>query len=32
MSESKAAGGGSFYDRVYDAVRPELFFKKSGLP
>jgi len=29
MSESKAAGGGSFYDRVYDAVRPELFFKAT---
>lgn len=27
MEESKAAGGGSFYDRVYDADRPELFFK-----
>ncbi len=29
MSESKASGGGSFYDRVYDAVRPELFFKAT---
>ncbi|MFY9152669.1 MAG: fumarylacetoacetate hydrolase family protein [Prolixibacteraceae bacterium] len=27
MEESKDAGGGDFYDRVYDAVRPELFFK-----
>lgn len=25
--ESKSAGGGDFYDRVYDAPRPELFFK-----
>jgi len=30
MEESKAAGGGSFYDRVYDAERPELFFKASA--
>lgn len=29
MEESKAAGGGSFYDRVYDAERPELFFKAT---
>ena len=27
MQESKSAGGGSFYDRVYAAERPELFFK-----
>jgi 2-dehydro-3-deoxy-D-arabinonate dehydratase len=27
MEESKDTGGGSFYDKVYDAVRPELFFK-----
>jgi 2-dehydro-3-deoxy-D-arabinonate dehydratase len=27
MEESKDTGGGSFYDMVYDAVRPELFFK-----
>jgi 2-dehydro-3-deoxy-D-arabinonate dehydratase len=27
LEESRAAGGASFYDRVYDAVRPELFFK-----
>jgi 2-dehydro-3-deoxy-D-arabinonate dehydratase len=29
MEESKAAGGGSFYDRVYEAARPELFFKAT---
>jgi 2-dehydro-3-deoxy-D-arabinonate dehydratase len=29
MGESKAAGGGSFYDRVYEAERPELFFKAT---
>jgi len=27
MAESEAAGGMSFYDRVYSAERPELFFK-----
>src|SRR5450631_347266 len=27
MEESKGAGGGDFYDRVYHATRPELFFK-----
>jgi 2-dehydro-3-deoxy-D-arabinonate dehydratase len=27
MEESKGAGGGDFYDRVYSAMRPELFFK-----
>jgi 2-dehydro-3-deoxy-D-arabinonate dehydratase len=27
MEESSDAGGGSFYDRVYSADRPELFFK-----
>ena len=27
MEESEAAGGGDFYDRVYVAERPELFFK-----
>lgn len=27
MEESQAAGGGDFYDRVYNAERPELFFK-----
>jgi 2-dehydro-3-deoxy-D-arabinonate dehydratase len=30
MVESKDAGGGSFYDRVYEAERPELFFKSPG--
>lgn len=30
MEESKSAGGGTFYDRVYAADRPELFFKSSG--
>lgn len=30
MEESKDAGGGSFYDRVYSAERPELFFKATG--
>lgn len=29
MEESKDSGGGSFYDRVYDAERPELFFKST---
>jgi 2-dehydro-3-deoxy-D-arabinonate dehydratase len=27
MEEAKDAGGGDFYDRVYAAQRPELFFK-----
>lgn len=27
MEESKASGGDTFYDKVYDAERPELFFK-----
>ena len=30
MDESKSAGGGDFYDRVYAAPRPELFFKATG--
>ncbi|MBX2876359.1 MAG: fumarylacetoacetate hydrolase family protein [Saprospiraceae bacterium] len=30
MEESKDAGGGDFYDRVYDANRPELFFKSPS--
>ena len=30
MEESKDAGGGTFYDRVYEADRPELFFKASS--
>jgi 2-dehydro-3-deoxy-D-arabinonate dehydratase len=29
IEESKAAGGGDFYDRVYQATRPELFFKAT---
>jgi 2-dehydro-3-deoxy-D-arabinonate dehydratase len=29
MEESKTAGGGDFYDRVYSAERPELFFKST---
>ena len=27
IEESKDAGGGTFYDKVYDAERPEIFFK-----
>ena len=30
IAESKDAGGGNFYDRVYAAERPELFFKATG--
>jgi 2-dehydro-3-deoxy-D-arabinonate dehydratase len=30
MEESKDAGGGTFYDRVYSADRPELFFKSTA--
>ncbi|SDK97018.1 2-dehydro-3-deoxy-D-arabinonate dehydratase [Catalinimonas alkaloidigena] len=30
MEESEAVGGGSFYDRVYHADRPELFFKATA--
>lgn len=30
IEESKDAGGGNFYDRVYRAERPELFFKAAG--
>ncbi|HEY6372381.1 MAG TPA: fumarylacetoacetate hydrolase family protein [Candidatus Sulfotelmatobacter sp.] len=29
MEEAKGAGGGDFYDRVYQAKRPELFFKSA---
>jgi 2-dehydro-3-deoxy-D-arabinonate dehydratase len=29
MEEAKSAGGGDFYDRVYAADRPELFFKST---
>ena len=28
--ESQQAGGGDFYDRVYEAARPELFFKATA--
>jgi 2-dehydro-3-deoxy-D-arabinonate dehydratase len=30
IEESKSAGGGDFYDRVYGAERPELFFKATA--
>jgi 2-dehydro-3-deoxy-D-arabinonate dehydratase len=30
IEESKPSGGGSFYDAVYSAERPELFFKAAG--
>lgn len=30
MEESKDAGGADFYDKVYDANRPELFFKATA--
>ena len=30
MRESMDAGGGDFYARVYNAARPELFFKATG--
>jgi 2-dehydro-3-deoxy-D-arabinonate dehydratase len=30
IEESREAGGGNFYDRVYSAERPELFFKATG--
>jgi len=29
MEEAKSAGGGDFYERVYNAARPELFFKAT---
>jgi 2-dehydro-3-deoxy-D-arabinonate dehydratase len=29
MEEAREAGGGNFYDRVYHADRPELFFKAT---
>lgn len=29
MEESQSAGGGDFYDRVYAAPRPEIFFKAT---
>jgi 2-dehydro-3-deoxy-D-arabinonate dehydratase len=30
MDESRQSGGGDFYDRVYYASRPELFFKSAA--
>ncbi|HVT72072.1 MAG TPA: fumarylacetoacetate hydrolase family protein [Lacunisphaera sp.] len=30
MAESRDTGGGTFYDRVYEAERPELFFKATA--
>ena len=30
MDESKESGGDTFYDKVYDAERPELFFKATA--
>lgn len=30
MEEAQNAGGGDFYDRVYSAERPELFFKSTA--
>ena len=30
MDEARASGGSTFYDRVYEADRPELFFKSSA--
>ena len=30
IEESRDAGGGDFYDRVYEAERPELFFKATA--
>jgi 2-dehydro-3-deoxy-D-arabinonate dehydratase len=30
MEEAKGSGGGDFYDRVYNATRPELFFKATA--
>ena len=30
IEESKSSGGGDFYDRVYNAHRPELFFKATA--
>jgi 2-dehydro-3-deoxy-D-arabinonate dehydratase len=29
MEEAQGSGGGSFYDRIYSAERPELFFKAT---
>jgi 2-dehydro-3-deoxy-D-arabinonate dehydratase len=30
MEESKVSGGSTFYDKVYEAERPELFFKSAA--
>jgi len=30
VEESKDSGGGTFYDKVYDAERPEIFFKATA--
>lgn len=30
MDEARESGGSTFYDRVYDAERPELFFKSTA--
>ena len=30
MEESKVSGGSSFYDKIYEAERPELFFKSTA--
>ena len=30
MEESRESGGATFYDKVYDAERPELFFKSTA--
>jgi 2-dehydro-3-deoxy-D-arabinonate dehydratase len=30
MEKSKEVGSGTFYDRVYNAERPEVFFKSTG--
>ena len=31
QEESKGAGGGDFYARVYEAERPEVFFKSESM-
>ncbi len=31
MEESKESGGDTFYDKVYEAERPELFFKGTAI-
>ncbi|HTL09197.1 MAG TPA: fumarylacetoacetate hydrolase family protein [Chitinophagaceae bacterium] len=30
MEESRESGGATFYDKVYDAARPEIFFKANA--